>query len=296
MDIIVNPAAAGGRAGREWPRVENLIKSLGNDVRPIFTEAPWHAVELAAEAVAAGVKTVVAAGGDGTACEVAEGLYRAGGGTLAMLPLGTGNDIGNAFGIPTDLEAAIRVAAAGDTRKADLIKVGDHVVVNAIGLGLLADISRRAARIKVVRGIAAYLVTALASLFAYRSPQVRVETPDQSYEGLITLIAIQSGPTTGGGFMLTPSAIPDDGLLDATILEGMGPMRRLQGLHAAMRGTLGNMAGASELRAPYLEVHHEVPIPIHLDGNVEMLEPPLTRFEILANALEIAAPPKYPVP
>jgi len=57
--ILVNPAAAGGRLGREWPRLEPRLREGGMDAPVIFTEAPGHATELAEEAVAGGVETVV---------------------------------------------------------------------------------------------------------------------------------------------------------------------------------------------------------------------------------------------
>ena len=92
MQIIVNPAAAGGRLGRQWPRLERRLHDLGIRLPTVWTEAPAHATALAATAVRDGHEVVVAAGGDGTICEVLEGLQQAGGGTLAILPLGTGND------------------------------------------------------------------------------------------------------------------------------------------------------------------------------------------------------------
>ncbi len=279
---------------------------LGIAAEVVFTEAPWHAVELAEAAVRGGAERIVAVGGDGTACEVAEGLHHAGGGTLAMLPVGTGNDVARSCGVPIPHQAALQVAAGNHTRRFDLIKVTrqcddatptdatpaqtGHVVINAIGIGLVGDINRRAARFKKIRGIAVYLGTALSSLFAYCSPEVRVETPQHSWHGAITMIAIQNGPTTGGGFKLTPSAVSDDGLLDATLVPGLSPLRRIPRLLAGMRGTLGQLPGTVELRDSYLELHHDEPIPMHLDGNHEMLEPPCNRFEVLPNALQVAVP------
>lgn len=296
MLVIVNPAAAGGRVGREWPSLSSRLKELGLEARYVFTEAPWHATELAAKAIAQGEPMIVAAGGDGTACEVAEGMHLAGNGTssgaavLGLLPVGTGNDVARAAGAPTELEAAVAALKGAGRRRLDLIQVGHHVVINAIGLGLIADINRRSAPLKVVRGITAYLITAAISLVHYRCPRVRVKAPGFELEGGITVIAIQNGPTTGGGFKLTPKGIPDDGQLDAVVVEAMSPPSRVPRLLAGMNGTLGQMRGSHELRAPWLEIHHEMPLGIHLDGNQEELPPPITRFEVLPRALEVVVP------
>ncbi|MCP4899351.1 MAG: diacylglycerol kinase family lipid kinase [bacterium] len=291
MLLIVNPAAAGGRVGREWAKRERVLKRIGFDCPTVFTEAPRHATEIARNAVHDGEQLIVAAGGDGTLCEAAEGLYLAGGGTLAMLPVGTGNDTARTLEIPTRFETAARTALAGHWREIDLIRVGEHVVVNAIGVGLTGDINRRAAHIKVVRGIAAYAVTAAASLFRYEAPAVHMKAPNYDSKHKMMLLAVHNGPTTGGGFRLTPQAQPDDGMLDVCLVEDIPPFSRMRRLFAGIRGTLGCLPGSHELQAKVVELHHDQPLPAHLDGNQILFEPPMTRFELVPRALRIAAPP-----
>ena len=295
VKIIVNPAADGGRLGREWTRISRRLSGWGLSVPTVFTEAPWHATELVAEAVAEGVQRVVVAGGDGTVCEAAEGLHRAGGGELAILPLGTGNDGARTLGVPQDLERATRATVDGRVRSVDLIRIGDHVVFNAIGVGLTGDINDRAIRIKaakvpLLRGIFVYLVAALSALFRYRMQKVRMVTEDQNYEGTMLILAVHGGPTTGGGFALTPVAVPDDGLLDACLVEEIGPLGRLMRLAAAMKGALGAKKGTHELQVQWLELHFAKPLPAHLDGNSVTLEPPMARFEVLPGALQVVVP------
>ncbi len=296
MRLIVNPAAAGGRLGRQWPRASARLAACGLDCEPVFTRAPGHATELAAAAAAAGESPVVVAGGDGTVCEAAEGIFRGGGAALAILPLGTGNDAARTLGVPLTLEAAARAALAGHTRMVDLIRVGDRLVLNAIGVGLTGDINDRAARIKWVRGIAVYLVTTLASLFSYRIPSVRLVTVDRSYEGTMMILAVHGGPTTGGGFALTPAAVPDDGLLDVCLVPQVDLLGRFTRLAAAMRGRLGSFPDTLELRCPSLELHFREPLPAHLDGNSVRLIPPCVRFEVVPRALKVvvAAEPAAP--
>ena len=290
MRMIVNPAAAGGRLGREWSATAERLAEWGLSAPVVFTEAPGHAAKLAAAAVVDGVDRVVVAGGDGTVCEAAEGLYRTGGGELAILPLGTGNDAARSLGVPHDLEDAVRAAVDGRCRPVDLIRIGDRFVLNAIGVGLTANINDRAAKIKWVRGISVYLMAALSALVGYRAQKVRMVTEDRTYEGTLLILAVHGGPTTGGGFVLTPAAVPDDGLLDACLVEEAGPLGRLARLAAAMRGRLGTMKGTHELQAPWLVLHFDEPLPAHLDGNSVTLEPPVARFEVVPGALKVVVP------
>ncbi len=290
MRIIVNPAAAGGRLGREWPRLERQVAGFGLVSETVLTEAPGHATALAGAAVADGVERIVVAGGDGTVCEAVEGLHQAGRGELAILPLGTGNDAARTLGVPLDLEDAVRTALDGRTRSVDLVRVDERVVFNAIGIGLTGDINDRAARIKWLRGIAVYLLAALSSLLRYRMQKVRMVTDRRKYEGSMLILAVHGGPTTGGGFRLTPAAVPDDGLLDACLVPELNVFARIARLVAAMRGTLGSKRGSVEVQAPWLELHFDRPLPAHLDGNSVTLQPPMVRFEVLPGALKVVVP------
>jgi YegS/Rv2252/BmrU family lipid kinase len=290
MQVIVNPAAAGGRLGREWPKIERRLEAIGLRCEVELTRAPGHATELAERAAAGGVDRLLVAGGDGTLCEAAEGLFRAGRGELAVLPLGTGNDAARTLGIPTRVEAAAEVARSGSVRSVDLLRVGDRVVLNAIGVGLTADINHRAARIKWVRGIAVYLVTAAVSLVRYDAPRVRVVIAGRVVDGAMTILAVHNGPTTGGGFSLTPGAAPDDGLLDALVVCGVSPIGRPLRLAAAFLGKLHTMGGSTVLRGPALDLHHDEPLPVHLDGNQSLLPGPVSRFEIVPGALRVVVP------
>jgi YegS/Rv2252/BmrU family lipid kinase len=268
-----------------------MLASNGLEPEAVFTEAPYHAAELAAGIASNGGERILVAGGDGTVCEAAEGLAASGGRCeLAILPLGTGNDGARTLGIPIDVDRAARVAGGGVARSVDLIRVGDRMVLNAIGIGLTADINERAARIKWVRGIAVYLGTAAVSLFKFRAPAVRIVADGRVIDSTMTILAVHNGPTTGGGFALTPDAVPDDGLLDATLVPDVPVAGRLQRLVGALKGTLHTMDGSIALQARTLELHHSEPLAVHFDGNQGRLEGPVTRFEVVPQALKVVVP------
>lgn len=291
MQTIVNPAAAGGRLEREWLKVQARLEARGLHCEAIFTEAPYHAAELARTMARDGAERIFVAGGDGTVCEAAEGLAEAGDGCeLGILPLGTGNDAARTLGIPIDPVAAAQIASTGDARPVDLIRVGDRLVLNAIGIGLTADINERAARVKWVRGIAVYLGTAAVSLFKFQAPEVRIIAGDRVIDSTMTILAVHNGPTTGGGFALTPNAVPDDGLLDVTLVPDVPVSGRLKRLIGALKGTIHTMDGSIALRAKALELHHDEPLAVHFDGNAGTLDGPITRFEIVPKALRVVVP------
>ncbi|MFZ5785801.1 MAG: diacylglycerol/lipid kinase family protein [Acidobacteriota bacterium] len=289
MHLIVNPAAAGGRVGQQWPRLRQRLAAAGLDLPISVTTAPGHASVLAADAVARGHEVVVAAGGDGTICEVLQGLH----GTpcaLAVLPLGTGNDAARTLRIPLRLEDAARTVLAGKRRRVDVMRAGDRVVLNAIGIGLLGAINVNAQSIKWVRGIGAYLAAAVGTLFRYRCPEIHLTNGHETYQGPMTILAIHNGVTTGGGFRLAPRALPDDGELDATLVAFTGVPARLSALSHAVRGTLGSKPFTRELRFTRLELLCTERLPYHWDGNPAHVEPPGMTFEVLPLAQEVVVP------
>ena len=209
MLTIVNPAAAGGRLEREWIRLQGRLEKAGLTCEAVFTEAPYHAAELARGMAKRGAKRIVVAGGDGTVCEAAEGL--AGGDhdcELGILPLGTGNDAARTLGIPRVPDAAADVAFNGQCRDVDLIRVGDRMVLNAIGIGLTADINQRAAKIKSCAASPCTWEPPRSRCSSSRAPEVRLVADGRVIDSTMTILAVHNGPTTGGGFALTPDAVP----------------------------------------------------------------------------------------
>lgn len=287
MHLIVNPAAAGGKVGRSWRRLEPRIRRAGLDVPTSLTQAPGHATILARELITAGEETIAVAGGDGTICEVVQGMYDTGRGEIAVLPLGTGNDAARTLGLPLDLEDAARVVLGEGRRRVDLMRLGDRVVFNAIGVGLLGSININAAAIKVVRGIGAYLAAAAGTLFRYRPIPVEIMDGRFSYRGGLTILAVHNGPTTGGGFRLAPAAVPDDGMLDGCLVGPIGVPGRLTRLVSALRGRLGRRPGSYELRFERLEIVTREPLPSHLDGNPYFVQPPGVTIEVIPRALQV---------
>jgi len=75
--IIVNPIAGRGTGESAIPKIEHVLGEYGLDFDIVRTERPWHAADLAQEAVAVGYDIVVAMGGDGTSNEVLNGLMQA---------------------------------------------------------------------------------------------------------------------------------------------------------------------------------------------------------------------------
>ncbi|TPM25017.1 diacylglycerol kinase family protein, partial [Mesorhizobium sp. B2-3-5] len=124
VGVVLNPIAGGGRLKRYWPEVTASLKKHFGDFEMRETQAEGDAERLAIDLAANGFDLVIAAGGDGTASEVADGLLQAGeeGGRkteLGLLPCGTGIDFARGLGLPKEVDASLERMAEAKARAVD---------------------------------------------------------------------------------------------------------------------------------------------------------------------------------
>jgi diacylglycerol kinase (ATP) len=218
--VVVNPAAGKGGARRVWDRVRRALGTAGTkDWEAVLTERPGHARELARAAAIAGYERIVAVGGDGTICEVANGVAHTET-AVGIIPAGTGNDCARNLGIPARPVAAARLALTGAPRAIDLGEVetdrGVTYFVNVAGFGFDAEVAWRVnAMPKLVGGSLPYVVGVVQTLRHFRSPTVQLTLGDRTMDdNRLLLAAVANGPSYGGGMRIAPDANPDDGLFD----------------------------------------------------------------------------------
>ncbi len=123
--VIVNPNAGRQKGSRDWPGIARLLTESGIGYIPSFTEKRGHAMELAGSCIREGFSKIIVAGGDGTLNEVVNGIYSQtlrdpSEITLAMIPLGTGNDWCRMFHITEEYHQAVEVILQGKEFLQDL--------------------------------------------------------------------------------------------------------------------------------------------------------------------------------
>jgi diacylglycerol kinase (ATP) len=240
IKIILNPTAGRGYGAKAEPELRRLLALEGVQYELVLTEAPWHAVELAREAAGGGFGMVVAAGGDGTTHEVANGLMAAAeeghaGATLGIIPIGSGSDFAHTVGVPPDLVGACRRLAHGRLRVVDVGRVTlpgsnghSRYFDNTVNIGFGGVVTVEARKIKRLRGIPLYLLAVLKTVFLYhRAPLVTIAYDDQERTLPSLMICVANGPREGGGFLVAPHAQPDDGLFDLCITSEVSQLQML---------------------------------------------------------------------
>ncbi|UBM26788.1 lipid kinase YegS [Pseudomonas sp. p1(2021b)] len=256
------------------------------DVR--LTWEAGDAQRLVGEALAAGYPHVVAGGGDGTLRDIAEAMGQAShSASLALLPLGTANDFAKAAGVPLEPEAALNLLEQ-PARAVDLGKVGDQLFLNMATGGFGSQVTANTSEdLKKVLGAAAYLFTGLSRFSELQAASVELQGPDFHWQGDLLALGIGNGRQAGGGHVLCPDAMVDDGLLDIGILPAP------QEMVGALRELLAGEGLFIRARLPWVEIKGSQGLDINLDG--EPLQADSLRFEACPGALRLHLPEDSPV-
>jgi YegS/Rv2252/BmrU family lipid kinase len=303
--IIVNPISGRGSGEQSYPLIEKLLSELRLDFDMCRTARPAHAIELAEEASAAGYDVVVAVGGDGTANECLNGLVRArqggsGSAALGLIPVGRGNDFGFGIGVAHGVEAACQALAQGRRKWIDvgLAQGGDYpegrYFGNGVGIGFDAVVGFEALKLKRLHGFPSYIVAALKTIFLYfRAPTLRIEYNDQVLTQPSLMVSIMNGRRMGGGFMMAPQGLTDDGLFDLCIAGQVSKLGILGLIPRFMKGDQAGHPAVRTARAAEVTVSAvQGSLPAHADGETLCTEGEQLALKILPKMLEVIVPPE----
>lgn len=235
--VLVNPNAGNRSVRKEWKNVRKELKNQGFNFEHVLTEWPMHAIELTRQAILSGYRRFIAVGGDGTMNEMVHSMmqyehYRTSDFQIGLIPAGTGNDWGRMFRIPGKSSRAVATIAQGRTFLQDVGVISyrhngenkKRYFVNVAGMGFDALVAQKTNKQKASgKGNAfSYLLNLFTSLFEYRPKLVNVEIDHKKYCFNVFSMCVGICKYNGGGMMQLPLAVPDDGLLDITIIKKIG--------------------------------------------------------------------------
>lgn len=299
--LILNGKSAGDDA------VRDAVQALRDDGVRVDVRVTWEtgdAERCVVEAIADGVDTIIAGGGDGTLSEVATALAHRDEETaalpaLGLLPLGTANDFASAANIPVDPQAALRLLRAAPALPIDLLRLRandeTHWAANLASGGFGTQVTTETHEgLKKLLGGLAYVLTGLSKLGRIEPLQARLHGPGFAWEGEFIALGIGNGRQAGGGQALCPDALVDDGLLDVTVVPPLdGDLLATFG--TAMRD--GKEAAldraAIRRRLPWMEIESALPLTLNLDG--EPVEARHFRIDCVPGRLRMHLPADCPL-
>ena len=235
--FVVNPHAGNGSTGKAWPRIEARAAEFVGPFAACMTGGPEDATRITREHLRAGADRIVCVGGDGTLNEVVNGFFDAQGplrpdAVLGFLPNGTGCDFRRTTPIPAGLEASLATLREGNIRTIDLgrIRYRSHAggqcsryFHNIASFGLGGEVVDRVNRTNKACGpFVTFIAGTLITLCRYGKTRVRIRV-DGGDERTVEIlnVAVANGRYHGGGMLVAPDAVTDDGLFHITVIGAM---------------------------------------------------------------------------
>lgn len=266
LELIVNPAAGGGRAGRALPEVRAALDELGLEYRVELTRDLEHARALARAAAESGA-TAVAFGGDGLIGAVAGEVSRQGG-VLGLLPGGRGNDFARMLGIPLKPGPACAVLRDGREAALDLGVVDGQTFIGIASCGFDSDANRIANETRLIRGHLVYAYGMLRALAGWRPASFTLELDGgepRTFRGYS--VAAANSRYYGGGMMIAPGASLTDGQLEIVLIHDVPRWRYLLLAPTVFRGAHVNQPTVEVIRATTARISASRPFTIYADGD-----------------------------
>ena len=293
LRIILN----GKKAGIDTVRsaINHARKKEPVDVRVTWEHGDIH--RLVIEAVADGVRRLVAGGGDGTVNEIVNALLTLSvqdRPELAVLPLGTANDFATACGIPSNSNAALALAQSGHATTIDAARANEHIFINVASGGFGAQVTTNTpVALKNFLGGGAYTLAGVAQAVNFTPYKGQMRIPgDKVFDGEVIVAAVCNGRQAGGGKKLAPLARIDDGLLDVVGLRSF-PASALPKVINELTDPGVDGDYVVRLKVPWVEWESDVDIPINLDG--EPIKTRKVRFEVIPDAVKLVLPEETPI-
>ncbi|MEA2275666.1 MAG: hypothetical protein QOC78_626 [Solirubrobacteraceae bacterium] len=285
--LIVNPTAGGGRAARALPVVQARLHELGVRFDTRQTRDLDDARALARAAAQAG-RAVVTLGGDGLVGCAADAIRDVPGALLGVLPGGRGNDFARVLGIPLDAHEACAVIAHGTPRAVDLGAAGDRAFVGIASLGFDSEANRFANTAPARLGGLVYLYGALRALVAWTPAAFDVEVDGERVCFSGWSVAAANSKAYGGGMLLAPDALLDDGAFDVVLTAATSRRRFLRALPKVFKGEHVHEPSVRILRGREVRIDADRPFVVFADGD-PIGELPIA-LHVLPAALQVLVP------
>lgn len=300
--VIVSSMSGGGKAGQEWTEIADRLEARGISYSVSFTKYRFHAREIATEALKEGFRQIIVVGGDGALHEVLSGIMTqskvpSNQATLAIIPVGSGNDWARLHEIPKGYDDVTDVIARGKSVVQDVAKVDSVMdgapftsyMVNIGGLGFDAqvchnfDLEKKEGK---ATSDALYLKCLLKGFMGYDSRYFRIITDGNLfYEGDVFSVAMGIGKYSGGGMIQTPNALFDDGLIDLTVIKNIPKSKILRKIPTLFTGKIYDVKEVIHTKARLIEVSAEPESFVEVDGEAVGLSP--IRVEVIPAAIRV---------
>ncbi|MDE7182851.1 MAG: YegS/Rv2252/BmrU family lipid kinase [Clostridia bacterium] len=288
--IIVNRTKLTPKTRIKLAKAEAVFKAAQIPYEIRQTEYKGHAGEITKELTSSGEEVcIVAVGGDGTLHEILNGIVDFEKTSLALIPLGTGNDFAKTAGIPKLAKKAATIIAQKQPKYVDFIELTSGVrSINAVGMGIDVDVLKRVYSGKSKRK-SKYLHALIVSLAKFKSYNFTVKYNGKEEEHFGLICGLGNGKQFGGGIKLFPDAEISDGYIDLVIADYFTKRQTIGAFLKLMRGKINKVKQITAVKVKEAEfIFHGENMTIQADG--ELYENTPLTAHIVENKLKFYLP------
>jgi diacylglycerol kinase (ATP) len=298
--LIFNPGSRSGRAQRCFNPIISLLKKRNIDFSSSQTSCLGDACNLARKAVAEGVGVVVSVGGDGTICEVVNGILSSeslNGTQFGVIHVGSSPDFNRCYGIPIDIEQAIEVLAAGKTKTIDIGKV-EHTDLNGrrtvsffgsnvnVGLGPLIAGKANSRHRKYLGDFGGTLCATIGSALSFKGMDLAltIDGDRVDYPSMLNL-TVGKDPYLASGMRIQCDISFNDARLYLLAVKKMPFMSFVSHLPKLYAGNFLSINGVDLRYAREVVVESDKDALIEFDGDVRGYLP--AKISVMPQALKV---------
>ncbi len=300
--VIVNPNAGSRKCEKDWPKISKILDKEGFKYETLITSKRYDAVRFTREHIPLGYHKLLIVGGDGTLNEAVNGIFLQTAVPttevlLSMLPVGTGNDWGKMYQIPTKYEEAIEVIKRGNTFVQDVGKVTFYqeklkktrYFLNVAGLGYDAMVAAETnkQKDKGKGGSMSYFLNIFKVLFRYKMSNSEIIVDGNRVPSSLFSMNVGICKYNGGGLMQLPYAVPNDGLLDVTVIGKVGKFFLIRNVHKLSDGSFVKMPQIKTFQGKHIRVESKGQGQIFLETDGESLGHTPMEFTIETASLKV---------
>jgi len=300
--VIVNPNAGRKKGEKDWFNINELLNESGLAFESVFTTHKEHAIALTTRFIKKGYRNFLVVGGDGTLNEVINGIFFQKSVPtheflISMIPVGTGNDWCRMFHIPFKYTDAIALIKQNNTFIQDIGRVSyfnsttlkRRYFINVAGMGYDAEVASKTNKDKErgKGGPFSYLKNLFTSLLFYKYSETEIIIDDlpEIYKNKTFSVSVGICKYNGGGMKQLPNAIPDDGLLDMTLIKKLGKLTVLKEVKNLHDGSFIQHPKVQTFQGKSITIDSKPAINLEVDGE-SLGHSPFT-FEVIPSSLRV---------
>lgn len=293
--FIINPIA--GKKDLEI-HLKKEIRKLYKEMDYVFeiTASKGHATKIAEQYASTGEEVrIYACGGDGTLNEVVNGMYQYPNASLAVIPIGTGNDFIKYFAdynIKDFLD--VHRLMEGTEIKIDILRCANRACINIASVGFDARVVQNVSKFKrlpFVDGQFAYMLAVFNSFFSSMKFRYKIQIDDEIIHSKdYIFIVMANAKFYGGSFLPTPDASIEDGYLDILTIDSLSRFKVTGLIKVYKQGKHLDYDFVHHQLCKKVKIFSDDDIVLNLDGETLVAKNP--EIEVLPKQVRFILPKK----